>query len=342
MSLVRVTMAVKPSSKPENFMQAFLIPLFALLMCGLALPTAIAQTDARPLRLVIPFTPGGAQDVIGRYLGDRLAKLRGIAVVVENKAGAGGELAADAVSKATADGSVLLLATGGAISIAPVLNAKLPYDPKRDLVPVAMIADTPMTIAVRADSPYKNLGDVLRDAKSKPGQIGFASTGNATLSHLTGELLAQAAGVKLLHVPYRGAAPAITDLIGGQVPLIVTSVASINPMAEAGKVRVLGTFTKSRLPNLGSPPTVAEATGLAGMDIPIWVGVMAPATTPADRIDRLSTEIGAVCKMPETQAYFASLGAISDCAGHAAFARMLADDSSRWTQVIQKGGVKID
>jgi tripartite-type tricarboxylate transporter receptor subunit TctC len=113
-------------------------------------------------------------------------------------------------------------------------------------------------------------------------------------------------------------------------------------MAEAGKVRVLGTFTKSRLPSLGSPPTVAEATGLPGMDIPIWVGVMAPAKTPADRIEKLSSEFSTVCKMPETQAYFASLGAISECAGHVAFAKMLADDSSRWTQVIQKGGIKID
>ncbi len=323
-------------------MKQSLIHLMVMLASACVAVPVAAQTDGKPLRLVIPFAPGGAQDVIGRYLGDKLAKLRGIPVVVENKAGAGGELAADLVSKASADGTVLLLATGGAINIAPLLNAKLPYDPKRDLVPVAMIADTPMTIAVRADSPFKSLGDVLRDAKSKPGQIGFASTGNATLSHLTGELLAQAAGVKLLHVPYRGAAPAITDLIGGQVPLIVTSVASINPMAEAGKVRVLGTFTKSRLPQLGSPPTVAEATGLPGMDIPIWVGVMAPAKTPADRIDKLSGELGTVCRMPETLSYFANLGAISDCGGHAAFGKMLADDSSRWTQVIQKGGIKID
>ena len=179
-------------------MKKSLVHLMALLAAVCALAPVAAQTDGKPLRLVIPFTPGGAQDVIGRYLGDRLAKLRGIPVVVENRAGAGGELAADWVAKATADGSVLLLATGGAISIAPVLNTKLPYDPKRDLMPVAMIADTPMTIAVRTDSPYKTLADVLRDAKGKPGQIAYASTGNATLSHLTGELLGQAAGIKLL------------------------------------------------------------------------------------------------------------------------------------------------
>lgn len=323
-------------------MKPLLILLMVLLTSVAALPPAAAQTDGKPVRLVIPFTPGGAQDVIGRYLGDRLAKLRGSPVVVENKAGAGGELAADAVAKAAADGTVLLLATGGAINIAPLLNPKLPYDPKRDLAPVAMIADTPMTIAVRTESPYKTLADVLRDAKSKPGQIAFASTGNATLSHLTGELLGQAAGVKLLHVPYRGAAPAITDLMGGQVPLIVTSAASINPMVEGGKARVLGTFSKSRLLSLGNPPTVAEATGLPGMDIPIWVGVMAPAKTPIDRVEKLSNEFTGLCKLPETQTYFAGLGAIVACGGHAAFASMLAEDSARWAQVIQKGGIKLD
>ncbi len=321
-------------------------PLFhpGLLACAALLATAPlhAQTDTRPLRLIVPFATGGAQDVIGRYLGDKLAKQRGSPVVVENKAGAGGELAADFVAKAASDGSVVLLATGGAINIAPLLNAKLPYDAKRDLLPVALIGDTPMTVAVRSDSPYKTLADLLRDAKARPGQLSFASTGNATLSHLTGELLAQTAGVQLLHVPYRGAAPAITDLLGGQVALIVTSVASIDSMAESGKVRVLGTFTKARATGLSNPPTVAEATGLPGMDIPIWVGIMVPAKTPAERVDKLAGEFAAVCKLPETQQYFAKLGAVTSCAGPAAMEKLMADDSARWAQVIKKGGIKIE
>ena len=321
-------------------------PLFRLgvLACAWvwAASTALAQTDGKTIRLVIPFATGGAQDVIGRYLGDKLAKQRNTPVVVDNKAGAGGELAADFVAKANADGATLLLATGGAINIAPLLNAKLPYDPKRDLIPVALIGDTPMTVAVRADSPYKTLAEVLRDARARPGLVTFASTGNATLSHLTGELLAQAAGAKLLHVPYRGAAPAITDLLGGQVALIVTSVASIDSMAQSGKVRVLGTFSKARLPSLGSPPTVGEATGLAGMDIPIWVGIMAPAKTPADSVEKLSTEFITVCRLPDTQQYFAKLGAISMCGGSAMMDKLIADDSARWAQVIKNGGIKIE
>jgi tripartite-type tricarboxylate transporter receptor subunit TctC len=200
-----------------------------------------SQQNDKPLRIVVPFAPGGAQDVIARYLGAKLTDKLGAPVIIDNKAGAGGIVAADAVAKAT-DGATVLLATGGAITIAPHLQAKLPYDPVHDLVPVALVGDTPMTLSVRTESPYKTLADVLRDAKAKPGQVTYASTGNGTVSHLTGALLAQAGGVNLLHVPYRGAAPALTDLLGGQVALIVTSVASIEPMVASGKARVLGTF----------------------------------------------------------------------------------------------------
>jgi tripartite-type tricarboxylate transporter receptor subunit TctC len=213
--------------------------------------------------------------VIARYLGAKLTDRLGTPVIIDNKAGAGGIVAADAVAKAT-DGATVLLATGGAVTIAPHLQAKLPYDPVHELVPVALVADTPMTLSVRTESPYKTIADVLRDAKARPGQVTYASTGNGTVSHLTGALLAQASGVNLLHVPYRGAAPALTDLLGGQVATIVTSVASIEPMVASGKARVLGTFSRAALPSMGTAPTVGEATGLAGMEVPVWVGVMAP------------------------------------------------------------------
>jgi tripartite-type tricarboxylate transporter receptor subunit TctC len=216
-----------------------------------ATPLWAQQANDKPLRIVVPFAAGGAQDVIARYLGAKLTEKLGGTVIVDNKAGAGGIVAADAVAKAT-DGATVLLATGGAITIAPHLQAKLPYDPAHDLAPVALVGDTPMTIAVRTESPYKTLADVLRDAKAKPGQVTYASTGNGTVSHLTGALLAQATGVDLLHVPYRGAAPALTDLLGGQVALIVTSAASIEPMVASSKARVLGTFSRAALPSLGT------------------------------------------------------------------------------------------
>lgn len=326
------------ASRVIGALASVLAPVLALTA---ALPAA-AQGSNRPLRIVVPFAPGGAQDVIGRYLGDKLAARLGQVVVIDNRAGAGGALAADAVAKAAPDGQTLLLATGGAISIAPHLNPKLPYDAKKDFAAVALVADTPMTIAVRADSAYKTLPEVLRDARAKPGQLAYASTGNATVSHLTGELLAQSAGVKLLHVPYKGAAPALNDLVGGQVPLIVTSAASVDAMAEAGKVRVLATFSKAHLPNLAGRPTVAEALGVSGLEAPVWVGLMAPAATPAERLDKLATELVAICQLPETQERFRSLGAVPDCGGRAALDKMLAEDSARWERVIRQGGIKLE
>jgi tripartite-type tricarboxylate transporter receptor subunit TctC len=306
----------------------------------LLLSPAVAQTD-KPLRIVVPFAPGGAQDVMARYLGAKLTDKLGATVVVDNKAGAGGIVAADAVAKAT-DGATVLMATGGAITVAPHLQSKLPYDPRRDLVPVALIADTPMTIAVRSDSAYKALDDVLRDAKARPGQVTYASTGNATVSHLTGALLAQAAGVSLLHVAYRGAAPALTDLLSGQVATIVTSAASIDPMVESGKARVLGTFSKAHLPTLGNPPTVAEAAKLPGMDVPIWVGVMAPARMPAEQLKKLSAALVEVCQLPEAREHFARLGAVTTCGGSAELAKVIAEDDQRWATVVRTGGIKID
>ena len=309
---------------------------------GLAVMPLHAQPNGdRPLRIVVPFAPGGAQDVIARYLGVKLTEKLGGSVIVDNKAGAGGIVAADAVAKAT-DGATVLLATGGAITIAPHLQARLPYDPAADLAPVALVGDTPMTVAVRTESPYRTLADALRDAKAKPGQVTYASTGNGTVSHLTGALLAQASGVNLLHVPYRGAAPALTDLLGGQVALIVTSAASIEPMVASGKARVLGTFSRAALPGLGTPPTVAEAAALAGMDVPVWVGVMAPARMPAASLEKLSAALVEVCNLPETRQRFAQLGAVNTCGGGAALGKVIAEDNQRWAKVIKQGGIKID
>lgn len=303
---------------------------------------AWAQSDAKPLHLVVPFAPGGAQDVIARWIGNQLSTRTKVTVLVENKAGAGGVIAADYVAKAAADGNTVLLATGGAISIAPHLNPRLPYDPRRDFASVAMLADTPMTLGVRAQSPYHSVADVLKDAKAKPGEVTFASTGNGTVSHLTGELLAQSAGVKLLHVPYKGAAPAITDLLGGQVALIVTSAASIDPLVDDGKARALGSFTNARIASLKGAPTLNEATGQKGLSVPVWVGLLAPAKTPQAVIDRLSAEIVAICKLPETQERFKGLGAMSACGGAKDLDKVVTEDYQRWGQVIRTGGIKIE
>jgi tripartite-type tricarboxylate transporter receptor subunit TctC len=319
----------------------------ALALAAAVVPLARAQaprpaSGGQPLKIIVPFAPGGAQDVIGRYLAGKLSPRLGVPVVVDNKSGAGGVIAADSVAKAPADGNTLLLATGGAISIAPHLNPKLPYDPRKDFAAVALVADTPMTLAVRAQSPYQSVADVLRDAKAKPGQVTYASTGNGTISHLTGELLAQTAGVQFTHVPYRGAAPAMTDLLGGQVAMMVTSSASIEPMAEEKKARVLATFTTPRLANFKDVPTMNEASGLKGLEVPVWVGFLAPAKIPAATRDKLAAEIVAVCKLPETQERFKGLGVLATCAGPQELNKVIHDDDERWGKVIRQGNIKTD
>lgn len=327
--------------KPRSSLRALACMLLAT-VTGLSVLAQSSAPDVKTLRIVVPFTAGGAQDVIGRYLGTQLGTRTGMTVVVENKPGAGGVIAAEAVVRAAPDGATALLATGGAISIAPHLLAKLSYDPLRDFIPVAMVADTPMTLAVRAQSPYTSMADVLRDAKARPGQVSFASTGNGTVSHLTGELLAQSAGVNLLHVPYRGAAPAITDLLGGRMSMIVTSSASIDPMVEAGKARVLATFTRSRLEAMHGAPTMAEATGINGLEVPVWVGILVPAKTPAAVVEKLSTELVAICKLPETQTRFKGLGATVACGNAKELEKVISEDHQRWGKVIKQGNIKAE
>jgi tripartite-type tricarboxylate transporter receptor subunit TctC len=294
------------------------------------------------LHIVVPFAPGGAQDVIARYLGDKLTQRLGVPVVIDNKSGAGGVIAAETVAKAAPNGKTLLMASGGAISIVPHLNPKLTYAPLTDFTAVAMVADTPMTLGVAAKSSYATVADLLKDAKARPGEVQYASTGHGTVSHLTGELFAQTMGVQLVHVPYRGAAPALADLVGGQVPLIVTSAASIDPMVEGGKARVLATFTAARIPGLRDTPTVQEATGVKGLEVPVWSGLLAPAKTPPAVVEQLSNEILAICKLPETQERFKGLGAVAACGNAKELDKMIREDYERWGRVIRQGNIKAE
>ena len=319
---------------------ASLFAAIALAGGALIAPGAQAQPAGQTVHIVVPFAAGGAQDVLGRYFATKLAARIGNPVVVDNKAGASGVVAADAVAKAAPDGTTLLLATGGAITIAPHLNPKLPYDARKDFAPVALIGDTPMTLSVRAQSPYQSIADVLRDAKANPGKVSYGSSGNGSVSHLTGELLAQAAGVQLIHVGYRGANPALVDLLGGQISMMVTSSASIEPMVQDGKARVLATFTRDGLPNLPGVPTVTQASGLKGLEVPVWIGIMAPARTPAATVDKLAAEFTAICKLPETQERFRSLGAVSLCGGAGELAKVVGEDDQRWGRVIRQGNIK--
>jgi tripartite-type tricarboxylate transporter receptor subunit TctC len=302
---------------------------------------AAAFLDGKVIKIVVPFAAGGAQDVIARLIADKLSQRLGNTIIIENKSGAAGLLAADSVAKAESDGTTLLMATGGAITIAPNRPQKLSYDPIADFTSVALLADTPMVIAVATQSRYVTLADLIADAKKHPGGITYASTGTGTISNLTGELMAQATDVKLVHVSYRGASPAIPDLISGRVDAMVTSSASIEPMVTSGQARVLATFTASPLANFPGVPTVGAALDLKGLEVPVWVGILAPAKTPAPVIERLATEFAAICAAPDTHDRFAKIGALTTCGSPAALKTVIDEDFKRWKTVITKGNIKL-
>ena len=227
------------------------------------------------------------------------------------------------------------------MTVAPQYKADLPYDSRKDFLPLALVADTPMTLSVRTNSPFKTVDDYIKEAKAKPGKVTFATSGVGSVAHLTGELFSQAMGVKLLHVPYKGAAPAMTDLLSGQVASIITSAASIDPMIAADKARALASFTTERIPTLNGAPTMQEATGKKGLEVPVWAGFFAPLKTPPDQAARLSEALVAVCNAPATREKFKELGSMATC-GDEGTERVFDGDYERWRQVFKAADIKIE
>lgn len=262
--------------------------LFVAGIAAAAATVAHAQSyPSRPIKIEVPFAPGGSQDVVIRLVSQKVAASLGQPLVVENKAGAGGIIAAETVAKAVPDGYTLLMATGGQVSVASALQAKLNYDPQKDLVPVVQLIETPMVLVVPESTQAANVAEFIAVAKRKPGMLTFASTGNGTISHLTGEAFKHAAGIDILHVPYKGAAQGLTDLLAGQVSAMFTSAASAQAYLSSKRLRALAVATTVRLPVLPTVPTFTEA-GLKGFVVPVWAGLMAPRGVPPDVVSRLN------------------------------------------------------
>ena len=295
----------------------------------------------RPIRFISPFLPGGSQDVIARIVGGRLAERLGQPVVVDNRSGAAGIIATELTARAQPDGHTLLMITAGPITIAPSLQAKLPYDPQKDLAPIIQLVETPMALMASPTFPAKTVAEAVALAKSKPNQLNYGSVGNGSISHLTMELFKTQTGTDMAHVPYKGAVPAFTDLIGGQVQLLFITTASAQPFTASGKVRALGVAAKKRSPMMPDVPTIIEA-GVKNFEVPVWAGVATTAGTPKAVIDRLYREMLAVLQMPETRERLAALG--SDVVGSTPeqFAALLKDDRARWAKVIKTANVKLD
>lgn len=303
---------------------------------------AFAQAwPAKPIRIVVPFPPGGGTDIIARETSQRVAKATGWTFVIDNKPGAGGNLGVDSVAKSPADGYTIVLGQSSNLAINPTLYSKLPYDPQKDLTPIVLVANAPLVMVTGMNTPYKSLADVVTAAKAKPGQLNFASPGNGTVAHLTSELFQKAAGVKTQHVPYKGAAQALTDVISGTVDLYMSSVPTLLGQIKQGKLRPLAVSSAKRVDDLPGVPTINES-GYRGFDAVTWFGLLAPAGTPKEVIVRLNAEFNKTLKDPELIKRLGDEGA--DAAGGTPeqFAALIRDEIPRWGKVVKDSGAKVD
>ena len=302
---------------------------------------ALAQPyPARPVKLIVPFPPGGGTDIYGRVVANKLGEANKWVVVVDNKPGAGGNIGVDAAAKAAPDGYTMVVGQTSNLAIAPSLYAKLPYDPVKDLVPVVLLGTGPVAVVVRADSPYKSLKDLLDAARAKPGAVTFATPGNGTVAHLTGVRLQKAAGVKLEHIPYKGTAGAIPDLLNGSVDAYLASVPSVQSHLASGNMRALAVSSAKRSPILPNVPAIADT--FPGFDAVTWFGVLMPAGTPAPMVARMNEAINAALKSPDVRAKIAADGGDVLGGSPEEFAKLLRADIAAWGALVRESGAKID
>jgi tripartite-type tricarboxylate transporter receptor subunit TctC len=318
--------------------------LAALGAAGLAPAAVRAQAPApfpsRPVRILVPQAPGGASDALARVMAARLGERWGQNVVVENRPGAGGNVGTEAVAKSPADGYTLLMGYAGTNSINPALYAKPGWAPQ-DLAPVATLAAVPFALVVNPALGVATVEQFVAAARAKPDAIGYGSAGNGSVNHLLGVMFAGAAGAQMLHVPYKGAAPAITDLIGGQVQAVFTSLPSVAQFVQRGQLRALAVTSAARSPAFPDVPTLAEA-GLKGIDVNPWFGLLAPAGTPAPVVQRINADVNALLATAEVRERFAASGADVLASTPERFGEILRDDLARWAKVVRESGARID
>jgi tripartite-type tricarboxylate transporter receptor subunit TctC len=300
----------------------------------------VRDYPVRPLRLIVPFPAGGGSDAIARIIGPRLTDRLGQQIVVDNRAGAGGSVGTEAAVKATPDGYSMVLASTSEIAINPALY-KLSYDTLKDLAPVAMIASTAMVVVVSPSAGMNTVKDLVALAKQKPGAINVASAGNGTITHLSGELFRTLAGLNWQHVPYKGAPAALTDVAGGRVQVMFSSLPAAMPLIKSTRVKAIAVSTRNRQPSLPDVPTVNE-TGVPDYDVDYGYGAFVPAATPAPMVKRLADEIDYVLQQKDTINNLASQGALPGHSKEAQFARFVREEHARWTGLVKSSGAKAD
>jgi tripartite-type tricarboxylate transporter receptor subunit TctC len=308
----------------------------------LAASQAAAQVyPERPVRIIVPFAAGGSNDVIARILAQRLSDRLGQQFVVEHRPGAGGNTGADFVAKSQPDGHTLLLTAPGPLVVNPTLYAQLPFDAARDFAPVALVAAVPIVLMVHPGVPARDVKDLIALARSEPGKYSFASSGIGATNHLAGELLKNMAGINLVHVPYRGAAPAMNDLLGGHIPMMFDNMPGSLPQITSGKVRALAVAGAERAAVLPDVPTVAESA-LPGFEASTWFGLVAPGQTPAPVVERLTEAVRAALRAPDVIERFRDLGAAPGTAFGPEFGGYLKAETSKWADVIRKSGARAE
>jgi tripartite-type tricarboxylate transporter receptor subunit TctC len=317
--------------------------LLAVLVVTLAavLPAAAQDYPVKPVRLVVPYPAGSSSnDIIARALAQPLSTALGQRVLVENRPGHGGNVGSEYVAKSTADGYTLLVATNGPQAIAPNVF-KLNYDNQKDLTPVAMVANVPYMLVVHPSLPVKNVREFIALARARPGQMHFASSGNAGTPHLCWELFKAMAKIDIVHVPYKGGAPAMMDTIGGQTQMYCSGLVAAGPQIKAGKLRALGMGTLERSRSMPEVPTIAEQ-GLPGFDVASWFGIMAPAGTPAAIVQRLHAEIGKIVETSEMRKFLLTQGAEPMLMDPARFSEFLRAETAKWGKVVREAGLRLE
>jgi tripartite-type tricarboxylate transporter receptor subunit TctC len=318
----------------------------ASLLLGVALAAfaAFAHAQAwpsKPIKWIVPFAPGGTTDILARVVGEKLAITLGQPVVVENKPGAGGGVGADFTAKAAPDGYTIMGGTISTHAINASLYNKLPYDPVKDFVAITLIARVPNLLVVTPSIPASNVKELIALLKANPGKYSFASSGNGTSQHLSGELFKTMAGVDMQHIPYKGSPPALQDVVGGQVAMTFDNITTAWPLAKGGKLKALAVTTAKRSAIAPDVPTLAES-GLPGFEVGSWQGVFAPAGTPPEIVKRLNTEIVKILKLPDVQEKLVGLGAEPVGNTSEEFTAMVKAEVVKWADVVKKSGAKVD
>jgi tripartite-type tricarboxylate transporter receptor subunit TctC len=309
---------------------------------ALVLPAALATAQpypARPIRLIVPFPPGGTIDMVGRMVAQGVGERIGQTVVVDNRAGAGGIVGADLVAKAAPDGYTLCLCSAGSMISSPLLMAQPPYDARRDFAPVSMVATVPYLLLVRNGSGLNSVKDVLAQARQQPGTLNYGSAGNGSSSHLGAALFASMAGIQVVHVPYKGSAPAATDLIGGQIQFVFEAIGAGAQYAKSGRLRAIGVSTPRRSTILPELPTIAEQ-GVPGYEMSTWHTVCATRRTPAAIVNRLNREIAAVINTPEVRGKFTAAGTEPQSSTPEQLAAHIAQEFPRWEKLLAQLGLR--